>query len=65
MTKAIRDLGCTPGDCDEELERLVEETGELMDEDWTTIRTHADGALGIYRQKVQRWTVVGKPDGRQ
>ncbi len=41
-TKAIRDLGCAPGDCDAEVEALIELTGERMRAVWTNIETHAD-----------------------
>lgn len=40
-TKAIRDLGCGPGDCGEDVEALVEKTGELMTTVWENIDTHA------------------------
>ena len=43
-TKAIRDLGCAPGDCEADLEHLVELTGELMDEVWANIESHAPPA---------------------
>ncbi len=40
-TKAIRDLGCCPEDTDDELEALVEFTGERMTEVWENIETHS------------------------
>ncbi len=40
-TKAIRDLGCCPDDCNEEVEELIEFTGERMTEVWENIETHA------------------------
>lgn len=43
-TKAIRDLGLHPTDCPEEMEALIERTGELMDRVWTNIHTHAPTA---------------------
>ncbi|GAB6879897.1 hypothetical protein JCM17823_21710 [Halorubrum gandharaense] len=43
-TKAIRDLGCAPGDCDEEIEDLIELTGERMTDVWENIEKHADSA---------------------
>ncbi len=43
-TKAIRDLGCTPGDCDEAIEDLVELTGERMGDVWENIEKHAASA---------------------
>lgn len=46
-TKAIRDLGCAPGDCDEDIEALIEQTGEFMDEVWTNIQEYAEGAKGV------------------
>lgn len=46
-TKAIRDLGCAPGDCDEDLEALIEKTGEFMGTVWENIEQHADGAKGV------------------
>lgn len=46
-TKAIRDLGCAPGDCDEEIEALIEKTGEFMDVVWENIEEYAEGAKGI------------------
>ena len=46
-TKAIRDLGCAPGDCDEDLEALIEKTGEFMDVVWSNIQEHAAGARGV------------------
>ena len=46
-TKAIRDLGCAPGDCRPEVEALVEMTGEVMDEVWTNIQRHAAGASSL------------------
>jgi len=39
-TKAIRDLGCAPGDCDDAVEDLVEKTGELMTVVWENIEEH-------------------------
>lgn len=42
-TKAIRDLGCAP-EANEDLDNLVEKTGELMEEVWTNIEEHADSA---------------------
>lgn len=41
VTKAIRDLGLSPEDCDAEVTALIERTGELMDRVWTNIETHA------------------------
>ncbi|MFC7057078.1 DUF302 domain-containing protein [Halovenus salina] len=38
-TKAIRDLGCCPGDDD--IEELIEFTGERMTEVWENIETHS------------------------
>jgi uncharacterized protein (DUF302 family) len=46
-TKALRDLGCPPGDCDEATEQLVEKTGERMTEVWENIERHADAARGV------------------
>lgn len=40
-TKAIRDLGCCPDDCDDEVEELIEFTGERMTEVWESIETHS------------------------
>jgi uncharacterized protein (DUF302 family) len=40
-TKAIRDLGCCPDDCSDEVEELIEFTGERMDEVWENIETHS------------------------
>lgn len=40
-TKAIRDLGLSPDDCDAEVTALIERTGELMNRVWTNIETHA------------------------
>ncbi|SNR37424.1 DUF302 domain-containing protein [Halorubrum vacuolatum] len=39
-TKAIRDLGCTPGDCGEEIDALIELTGERMRVVWENIEKH-------------------------
>jgi uncharacterized protein (DUF302 family) len=47
VTKAIRDLGCAPGDCDEQLEALVEKSGELITEVWNNIQTHEAEADGV------------------
>jgi len=41
-TKAIRDLGCAPADAEEDLERVVELTGDRMTEVWENIEHHAD-----------------------
>jgi uncharacterized protein (DUF302 family) len=46
-TKAIRDLGCAPGDCEAALDGLVEKTGERMTEVWENIEQHAEGARGV------------------
>jgi len=46
-TKAIRDLGCAPDGCEEAVEGLVEQTGELMTAVWENIEQHAEGARGI------------------
>ncbi len=43
-TKAIRDLGCAPGDCEPEVEALIELTGERMSEVWANIERHAESA---------------------
>jgi len=43
-TKAIRDLGCAPEHSEEALEALVELTGELMDDVWENIESHAPAA---------------------
>lgn len=43
-TKAIRDLGCAPCECQPEVEALVEMTGEVMTDVWDNIEAHADGA---------------------
>lgn len=40
-TKAIRDLGCCPDDCDEDVEELIEFTGERMTEVWENIEAHS------------------------
>jgi uncharacterized protein (DUF302 family) len=39
-TKAIRDLGCAPADCDGAVDDLVEKTGELMTVVWENIEEH-------------------------
>jgi len=39
-TKAIRDLGCAPADCQEALEELVRVTGDLMTDVWENIEAH-------------------------
>ncbi|WP_247729969.1 DUF302 domain-containing protein [Halovivax limisalsi] len=46
-TKAIRDLGCAPGDCEPQVEALVEMTGEVMTEVWANIEAHADDAAAV------------------
>lgn len=46
-TKAIRDLGCWPDDCEPEVEALVETTGEVMDRVWTNVERHAAGAAEV------------------
>ncbi len=43
-TKAIRDLGCAPGDCDEEVEDLIALTGERMTDVWENIERHSASA---------------------
>ncbi|MFC3957583.1 DUF302 domain-containing protein [Halovivax cerinus] len=43
-TKAIRDLGCAPGDCGPEIEALVEMTGEVMADVWANVEAYAEGA---------------------
>ncbi|AGB17253.1 hypothetical protein Halru_2677 [Halovivax ruber XH-70] len=43
-TKAIRDLGCAPGDCGPAVEALVEQTGDVMGEVWANIEAHAENA---------------------
>ncbi|GAB3413353.1 hypothetical protein GCM10027435_07180 [Haloparvum alkalitolerans] len=43
-TKAIRDLGCAPGDCEPEVEALIDLTGERMSEVWANIERHAESA---------------------
>jgi len=40
-TKAIRDLGCAPADADGAVEDLIDLTGELIDDVWENIETHA------------------------
>jgi uncharacterized protein (DUF302 family) len=40
-TKAIRDLGCAPDNDAENLDDLVEMTGDLMTEVWQNIEKHA------------------------
>ena len=40
-TKAIRDLGCSPEGKSEEIDALVEFTGERMTAVWENIETHA------------------------
>ncbi|ERG89679.1 MAG: hypothetical protein J07HX5_01851 [halophilic archaeon J07HX5] len=40
VTKAIRDLGCQPADNDEEIQELVEFTGEQMQTVWDNIEAH-------------------------
>jgi uncharacterized protein (DUF302 family) len=40
-TKAIRDLGCAPVDSGAAIQDLVDLTGELIDEVWENIETHA------------------------
>lgn len=40
-TKAIRDLGCCPDDCSEDVEGLIEFTGERMTEVWENIEIHS------------------------
>lgn len=42
-TKAIRDLGCAPGDCGEDVEALIDKTGDLMMRVWDNIEHHAAG----------------------
>lgn len=44
VTKAIRDLGCCTEDQGEEVDELIEFTGERMTEVWENIETHADAA---------------------
>lgn len=39
-TKAIRDLGCAPGGCEDDVEELVELTGERMSEVWENIEQY-------------------------
>jgi len=39
-TKAIRDLGCAPGDCGDAVDDLVEKTGDLMTVVWENIEEH-------------------------
>lgn len=46
-TKAIRDLGCAPGDCEPEVEALVEMTGEVMAEVWANIERHAETGSSV------------------
>jgi len=46
-TKALRDLGCAPADRSDEMERLVEKTGEYMGRVWANISEHADAAEGV------------------
>lgn len=41
VTKAIRDLGCCPENQSEEVEELIEFTGERMTEVWENIETHS------------------------
>lgn len=41
VTKAIRDLGLDPDDCDEAVAHLIDLTGELMDTVWENIHEHA------------------------
>lgn len=43
-TKAIRDLGCAPRECEPEVEALVEMTGDVMTDVWANIERHAAGA---------------------
>ena len=43
-TKAIRDLGCAPDDCEPAVEALVELTGEVMTEVWENVERYAAGA---------------------
>lgn len=46
-TKAIRDLGCAPGECEPEVEALVEMTGDVMEEVWANVERHAAGAGSV------------------
>lgn len=46
-TKAIRDLGCAPGDCGDAIDGLVEKTGDRMTEVWANIEQHADSARNV------------------
>ncbi|MFB6127272.1 MAG: DUF302 domain-containing protein [Halolamina sp.] len=39
-TKAMRDLGCAPGDCTADVEALVELTGDRMTDVWENIEAH-------------------------
>ncbi|WP_290818566.1 DUF302 domain-containing protein [Halovivax sp.] len=43
-TKAIRDLGCAPADCEPAVAALVELTGEVMAEVWANVERYAEGA---------------------
>lgn len=42
-TKAIRDLGCAPDDADQQVDDLVELTGDRMTTVWENIQTHVVG----------------------
>jgi uncharacterized protein (DUF302 family) len=44
QTKAIRDLGCAPDDAEDEVDDLVDLTGERMTKVWENIRAHAQAA---------------------
>ena len=46
-TKAIRDLGCAPAGCEDELAELIEKTGQHMTRVWDNIEEHADGATKV------------------
>ncbi len=46
-TKAIRDLGCAPAGCEDELAELIEKTGQHMTRVWDNIEEHADGATEV------------------
>ena len=41
ITKAIRDLGLEPDECDADLQAIIDLTGELMDTVWNNIEQHA------------------------
>lgn len=46
-TKAMRDLGCAPADCEAEVEALVGKTGDLMAEVWENIEENAEEASEV------------------